>query len=146
MKEENDLSVYNNGVSFHSPAYALAERLKKEGYEVGGRSGVANPKQLDPNVVRIFKKREPIQRKLFGIIKYNQKLRAFDFGAVWVNDADRKAKEDETWVFEPKGEKERSKLASIIKEVASSYNPNINVDDVLYDTKPGREKYLYEFY
>jgi hypothetical protein len=50
MKEKSGSSLTKIISSCVNPIYGVAERLREEGYVPAGRLGIANPKQLDPNM------------------------------------------------------------------------------------------------
>jgi hypothetical protein len=143
MKEENDSKLTRIISPFCNPIDDLAEGLREEGYVPAGRLGIANPKQLDPNMVGILKDRDPVQGSFLGI-KYNKMQKALHLGTILINSKEEGAIEDKKWILKINKSKYTSKLTEVVQKLAAPYNVEVEVK--LSDNKPGRETYLHELY
>jgi hypothetical protein len=145
MKEEKDSQLTYIVSSYAGSVHGVAEKLRKEEFDIAGRAKVRQLKP-DPDMVRILKDRNLVQRSFLGFkipFLYRQQ-RAFDLGTIWVNNKEKGAHEDKKWVLEINKSRYDSKLTEVVKDIASSYKVELEV--VPYDNKPGRETYLHELY
>jgi hypothetical protein len=145
MKEENDSQLTNMVSSYASPVHEVAQKLREEDYDIAGRAKVRQF-QPDPDMIRILKDREPIQRSLFGFKMpfLYRKQRALDLGTIWINNKENGAHEDKKWILEINKSQYDQKLIEIANNLSSSYGVQLEV--IKFDKKPGRETYLHELY
>lgn len=121
-------SLENKITYSESPVYAIANKLKQEGYEIADFHGTKDDNPISENGIGILQRRKPIQKTNFLGIKYNEEQeRALYIGHLILKNPKMNAKENKRWILEVYGRENVSPLIETMKKISEPYNVKVNI-------------------
>lgn len=123
-----------------SPAetsYNIAKALQDEGYRTRGIR-VSDPEKAGYSglgILAVAYFPDSAINTVLGKVGIKRSQRAYNLGTLWIQDEEKGAKHDETWVLESNGIDNTARLSAILSPLSEQSNVSL---EVKLDLSPGK--------
>lgn len=130
---------------YESPAYAVAEALRKKGYQIADCSGTIVDVDATPqDFFGIISPQISLKRRVLGLGSWEQPRRGIHKGNLFINNDTRGARPNENWILEVYGRENVSELTEVLGEISNPFGVSVHI--ILGDEQPRKETYTEDWH